>query len=79
MGDVSIAVSVSGFGEPLVNREALLDEGMVVVRIEQGEDVVGVSMNALTARWFASRLVDAALEAEGVERAREARRGDRDG
>lgn len=76
MSDVSIAVSVSEFGEPLVNEEALQDEGRVVVRIEQDEDVVGVSMNSTTARRFASRLVEAAEEAEGIERAREARRED---
>lgn len=76
MSDVSITVSVSEFGEPLVNREAFLDEGRVVVRIEQGEDVVGMSMNSVTARRFASRLVESAEQAEGIERAREARRED---
>lgn len=74
MPEVSIGVSVSEFGETLVSEGHLMDEGCVVLRIESGEQVVGVSMNASMAVQVASRLVQATEVALPLEKAREARR-----
>lgn len=74
MPEVSIGVSVSEFGETLVSEGHLLDEGMVVLRIESGEQTVGVSMNASMAVQVASRLMEAAKQALPLEKARKARR-----